>query len=264
MEKKGLDYYRQRRLEKHKQRQKRQIKQMGLIIGLFLFGTVTAIALMSKPSTARVENATAVKNVEHSKTKEHIVMASSGKVKLLLPIPSSKLTTLGYHEAFNPQALSLKPSGRRVNAKKLKTKAQLDRLKKRMDDLIYSLMWRGARSGPLNSAVDVGSKAGTLNYSPLSGKVVKIRNYNLYGRIPDKEIHILPDKAPDRHLVIIHMNDIKVKVGDRVTAGVTPIGRTRRLSTFIRQQLSDYSKDAGDHVHYQVNKLVNGVCHVET
>lgn len=260
MEKPNLDFYRTRRLEKTKQRQSKQLKNMGIAAAVTLLTLFVAIALFSKPSVVKIGAAASGTQPVHPQ--KHITMAKAGKLKLYLPIEKGKLTAIGFHEAFNPQSVVLKPQGKELNTKKMSKQKVLE-LKDRYDELLYSHMWRGARGGPMNSSIDVGAKAGTMTYSPIGGRVSQIRKYKLYGRIPDNEVHILPDGYNDRHLVIIHIDDIKVKAGDKVVSGITPIGRVRQLSRFFKQQLSDYSKEAGDHAHYQVNKIVNGKCHLE-
>lgn len=264
MEKKSIDFYRTRRLEKHKQRQSRQIRQLSLIASLLMLGIITIVILVSKPSVANIKTkTTTAKNTtgqEAIPPEKPVVMANQDSLKLFLPVKQSQLTAIGFHEAFNPQSVSLKPKGTEINAKDL-SKTKLIKIKKSTKGLIYSLMWRGARAGPLNSSVDIGSKPGTINHSPVSGRVFQVKKYSLYGRYPDNEVHILPEGYNDRHLVIIHIRDLQVKTGNKLVAGQTPIGRTQKFSAYFRQQLSDYSKDAGDHVHFQVNKLVNGKCH---
>lgn len=260
MEKPDLEFYRQRRLEKTKKRQANQFKKIGVIAGLALLALIVIASFFSKP--AIVKNSLAVAKIAKSHHKQKIVMAQNGNLKLYLPIAKNSVTAIGYHEAFNPQSVQLAPRGIEKNTKKMSRQKFLE-LKTKYEELIYSLMWRGFRGGPINSSVDVGAKAGTLTYAPISGRVAQIRKYKLYGRIPDNEVHILPEGYNDRHLVIIHINDLKVRAGDRVATGITPIGRVRQLSHFFKQQLSDYSKEAGDHAHYQINKLVNGKCHRE-
>ncbi len=260
MQNKDLEYYKQRRQEKRQQRQKKhnkQVMQLSLIAVFLVVGVFIAVALTSRPSVAKIDSTVSKKSVLMSD--EKIVIAESDGLKMLLPIPREKLTSIGYHEAFNPQSTTLKPRGKEINTKKM-TKQRLNELKHRFDKIIYSIMWRSGRSGPLNSSVDVGSKDGTLNFSPINGKVARIRKYKLYGRYPDVEIHLLPNDFRDRHVVAIHVGDVQVKVGDEVVAGVTPLGRTKRFSDYFKQQLSDYSKDLGNHIHFQVNKLVNGKC----
>jgi len=259
METPDLEFYRQRRLEKKKQRQASQIKQIGIAAAIAMFVITLVIVLISKPTIAKIGTPAKVAPSHH--LPEKIVMATSAGLKLYLPIAQSKLTAIGYHEAFSPQSVMLAPKGKEVNTKRaVKTLKGFLTLKSKYNTLIYSLMWRSNRSGPIRSSVDVGAKAGTMTYSPVGGKVVLIRKYKLYGRYPDFEVHILPDGFKDRHLIIIHVYDIKVKAGDRVVVGLTPVARITKFSKVFKQQLSDYSKEAGDHAHYQINKLVNGKC----
>jgi len=261
MKKPDLEFYKKRREERTKQRQLSQRRQLILVATIILFGLTLIAALISKTSVAKIRSTIAKKNNGASEKK--IVFAKSGSLMLYLPIARESLTTIGYHEAFNPRSFSLNPIGKEINAKRMSKNSVL-KLKSESKELIYSFMWRGARSGPINSSVDIGAKAGTLTYSPVSGKVDRIRKYKLYGRYPDNEVHIRPEGYSDRHIVIIHINDIKVRTGDKVVSGLTPIGRIRQLSMFFKQQLSDYSKESGDHSHYQINKIVkNGKCHIE-
>lgn len=259
MKKPNLEFYKKRRLEKRKQRQARQLKKTAVAAGITLLALIVIVSLLSKPAIVKVGSAVAKTSIRQSK--EKIVVAQAGDLKLYLPIPKSSLTTIGFHEAFNPQSMRLKPRGIEINTKKMSRQKFRELKAKYEEELFYSLMWRGPRSGPINSSIDVGAKGGTMTYSPISGRVSEVRKYKLYGRIPDNEVHILPEGYNDRHVVIIHIDDIRVKAGDRVVTGLTPIGRARQLSRFFKQQLSDYSKEAGDHAHYQVNKLVNGKCH---
>ena len=113
-------------------------------------------------------------------------------------------------------------------------------------------MWR-ARPGKPDTAADVGAKPGTTVISPVTGTVVKIKSYKLYGKWPDYEMHIQPDCLDNIDIVMIHLTEPSVKVGARVTAGVTPVAHVRKLSDKFTDQLEQYVKDGGDHVHLQVN-----------
>jgi hypothetical protein len=89
--------------------------------------------------------------------------------------------------------------------------------------------------------------------APLTGTVVKVKRYKLYGQHDDYELHIQPAGHPDIDCVIIHIDKLTVKPGDPVTAGVTPIGVVRKLSDRVDHQLGDYTRDGGDHIHVQLN-----------
>lgn len=108
----------------------------------------------------------------------------------------------------------------------------------------------------MDTAIDVGADAGTPVYAPLSGTVVLVKPYKLYGRIDDYEIHIQPDNHPDLDCVLIHVDDVLVQPGDEVEAGMTQLARVRDLSSVLDGiQLDDYdgSQHHGNHTHLQLN-----------
>ena len=80
-----------------------------------------------------------------------------------------------------------------------------------------------------------------------------VKPYRLYGRIDDFEIHIKPDAMPAADMVIIHVQDLVAREGDRVIGGVTPIAHVRLLHDDVNHQLAEYTGDPGDHVHIQLN-----------
>ncbi len=90
-------------------------------------------------------------------------------------------------------------------------------------------------------------------FSPVTGTVVKVKKYLLYGKWDDYELHIRPDGYPDLDIVMIHVTDVSAKPGDRVQAGETRIAAVRKVSDKFYVQLSSYTKGGGNHVHLQVN-----------
>ena len=113
-------------------------------------------------------------------------------------------------------------------------------------------MWR-SRPGQPDTAADVGAKPGQDVVSPVTGTVIKVKRYKLYGKWDDFEVHIQPDGYPNLDLVMIHIKDVVVAPGDRVVAGESRIAAIRKLSDKFYDQLSSYTKGGGDHVHMQVN-----------
>jgi biotin carboxyl carrier protein len=116
-------------------------------------------------------------------------------------------------------------------------------------------LWRQGRSGKPETAVDVGAGAGTAVISPVGGKVVHIRTYKLYGKYDDFEIHISPTTEPNLDVVLIHVSDVVVSVGDTVEAGITRVASVRRLSALTSMQIARYAGDGGNHAHLQVNRM---------
>ena len=116
-------------------------------------------------------------------------------------------------------------------------------------------MWRSNRRGAPDTAIDIGAPIGTQVRSPVTGRIVEIRPYKLYGEHDDFEIHISPEGWPELDLVMIHVEDLMVAEGDHVIGGVTPIARVRLLSDRVTPQLGQYVPGTGDHVHIQLNAV---------
>jgi len=187
------------------------------------------------------------------------IFASYGRLKLHLPVPVSKLTEIGFHQASYPWALRMKTPLKDAKASESNNHRGTSRDTSRQptgEDAVLVgkvlRMWR-ARPGQPDTAADVGGKPGTPVLSPVTGTVVKIKSYKLYGKWADYEMHIQPDGFDNLDIVMIHLTDLDVKVGARVTAGVTPVAHVRKLSDKFTDQLAQYVKGGGDHVHLQVN-----------
>ncbi len=117
-------------------------------------------------------------------------------------------------------------------------------------------LYRETDATPMDTSIDCGAKFGTTVYAPVTGEVVAVMNYDLYDEIPDVQIHIRPDANDDLDVVLLHQYDPQVKVGDHVTAGVTPISYVRDIAKDLTDvQLSFYTEpdDPGNHSHVQVN-----------
>ena len=103
------------------------------------------------------------------------------------------------------------------------------------------------------TAVDVGAKAGCAVLAPVDGVVECVESYSLYGSYPDQRVSIIPDGKAHLRAVVVHL-EATVTSGTRVRAGITELGRVRRLSQFFVSDLGRYyTGEEGDHVHMQVN-----------
>ena len=187
------------------------------------------------------------------------IFASYGKVKLRLPVAVNRLTEIGFHQASYAWALRMKTPLKDADPSKANKKRGTSRETSSQPTgenavLVGRVirMWR-TRPGKPDTAADVGGKPGTAVLSPVTGTVVKIKSYKLYGKWPDYEMHIVPDGHDNLDIVMIHLTELEVKVGDRVTAGVTKVAHIRKLSDKFTDQLAQYTRDGGDHVHLQVN-----------
>lgn len=187
------------------------------------------------------------------------IIANVGNLEIRLPVPLEELTEVGFHQASNnyaiPMETKLPTAGTDESKRRKSTGRDLSKQEDGPDAWLTGhvlRMWRN-RPGKPDTAVDVGAPAGASVYAPVSGTIVKIKTYSLYGKYNDYEIHIVPEGREDLDCVMIHVDDLSCEVGDTVVAGVTRIAAVRLLSNKISHQLGDYTKDGGDHVHVQVN-----------
>lgn len=187
------------------------------------------------------------------------IFASYRKLKLRLPVPVKRLTEIGFHQAAYAYALPMKtplPDAKLSSAGNRRgTHRDISEQPTGEDAVLVGKvlrMWR-PRPGRPDTAADVGAKPGTAVLSPVTGTVVKVKRYKLYGKWTDYEIHIQPDGYPQLDVVMIHVKNVSVKPGERVEAGLTRVAAVRKLSDKFYDQLGSYTKGGGDHVHLQVN-----------
>jgi murein DD-endopeptidase MepM/ murein hydrolase activator NlpD len=187
-------------------------------------------------------------------------LAQVGSTVLRLPIDPGQVTGVAFHQASGEAALhmtSLVPDADMALADQLKAIPPLATPADPADDIWDGCclrLWRSNRGGQPDSAVDTGADPGTPVWSPVSGTVVQVRPYLLYEKYDDFEIHIRPSGREDVDVVLIHLQDVRVKAGDRVKAGVTQLASVRQMSDKISIQLGGYTPNGGDHVHMQVNR----------
>jgi hypothetical protein len=166
---------------------------------------------------------------------------------LTLYVPALHVVTLGYHEASYPVALAMTPLGRcvhdynRYKFTKPPPTAGPD----------FIVMSSRGRPHPATSAVDVAMRAGTVILSPVTGRVASVRHYLLYGRTPDIRLAIWPEGRTKIQVVMEHLTDLRVRRGQQLFAGVTPIATPRILP--FSSQVNDYIGAGIPHIHVEVN-----------
>lgn len=190
------------------------------------------------------------------------LIARCGDLDLHSPIAPADLTGIMFHQASYEYGLLLETEipdadydtvaeNRTMRINHDQTSAGAEWL-----DAEALHLWRTTDSTELDTCIDVGALAGTTVYSPVDGTVVLVKDYMLYGELPDIEIHIQPDGYPDLDVVLIHTTDPVVKAGDRVEAGMTPISHVRNIDDFLTDvQLGFFTPEevGGNHTHLQVN-----------
>jgi hypothetical protein len=164
-----------------------------------------------------------------------------------LSVPVASPVCVCYHEASYDYALPLHPFGRLLrdyNPTKFPNDGATT------DGPGYVIMSSRGRSTPATSAVDVVTRMGAEFRSPVSGEVTKVKPYRLYGKYPDVEVMIRPDADFRYRVVMIHLAHVRVHVGERIVAGVTPLGVARPLP--FSSQIDYYVAGHRPHVHLQI------------
>jgi hypothetical protein len=162
--------------------------------------------------------------------------------------PSSDVLLVGYHEASRAGALGLTPVGQG------RSNDNTTRFTLPPDDATgtpYHVMSSRGRVLPPTSAVDIVLRDDDPVRSPVDGVVTEVRPYALYGTHPDTRVEIRPDDARHLRLVMIHVDDVQVARGDRVTAGETVLAGTANRFPFA-SHVDRYLDERWPHVHVEV------------
>lgn len=194
------------------------------------------------------------------------MLANYRSLYLRLPVDPGSITQVAFHQASGDKALhmtSLVPDADMTQAAKLKrTPVGGDASGTDGSGESTSIwngavlrLWRSNRSGKPDTAADVGAEPGTTVYAPVTGTVLAVRPYKLYNKYDDYEIHIKPDGWADIDVVLIHVDKVSVKAGDRVLGGVSRLATVRKMSNRVTLQLGGYTRNGGDHVHFQLNRV---------
>jgi hypothetical protein len=176
--------------------------------------------------------------------------ARFGDRNLLLPVSAAEATIIAYQPVSDTRAVALTPVGQRVNVN------GLVRFFRRLFSGTPSVRYYqlpGADNAPTTSVL-VGAQPDTPVTSPVSGVVVRVREYLLFGRYDDVQIDIRPEEMGGTLITILFISDPAVTPGTRVEAGKTLLGKVRRCPEEIGKILAAYTHDSGSHVHMQVSE----------
>lgn len=176
------------------------------------------------------------------------VFANVHGLSLQLPYPSP--IAIAFHEATRPEALALDPVGRLLgNDNPTKFSPGED-----APGPEYRVLSSRGRPRPATSAVDIVLPDGSLAAAPVSGEVVEVREYALYGTLRDWRVVIEPDGHPDLHVVLIHLHEPRVRVGDRVEGGRSPVAVVRLLP--MASHVDTHTEGSHPHLHLEVKPAV--------
>ena len=194
------------------------------------------------PST---DQSASAEPVEDRSAQDWPVFAHVGELQLILPNPGAK--AVAYHQASYPDALPLVPVGHLLK----NYAGHLFHAPQDTPGPRYIVQpQRTGRTTRATTAVDIVAPDDMDIYAPVTGTVVKVKRYKLYGQYPDIEVEIKPDDQSGYRVVMIHLDDVAVQDGDHVSATLDPIG-TPRVFPF-HSVVNDYVGGGDPHVHLEV------------
>lgn len=173
------------------------------------------------------------------------VIASADGVELATSSAATRM--VGYHQAGSRRALALHPRGSPLSNRNVGRYSAPPPT----PGLDYAILWNRRRGTHPTSAADLAMVRNHPVPSPVSGTVERVRSYALYGRYPDLMVTIVPEGAPDRKVVVMHLDVTTVKPGDQVVAGHTPIAKRARRLPFP-SQIDKLAGQGTVHVHTEV------------
>lgn len=170
---------------------------------------------------------------------------------------SDEVVLVGFHEAAGPGPLPLTPE--RVvedhNAGAEKPSPAGTSAGETDVDLVV-LPSRGRAAQP-TTAIDLAVPEGQPILSPVTGTVITVDRYALYGQHQDQIIRIAPDGRPDLAVKMMHLTGPSVQVGQRVVAGQTPIAAGAQRFPFpsqIDRLTEERDGSVGPHVHMELER----------
>lgn len=155
-----------------------------------------------------------------------LLFAKIGNVDFHLP--GRRPEYVGFHQASNPSVLPFTRWGAPLS------------------EFLASRSRGTHRAG----AVDIPMPPGDEVYAPVSGRVVETKRYALYGKYTDEMLRIVPDGDTRMLTTVLHVENMRVKPGDRIVAGQTVIADGARKFPFW-SQVDGYSGRPWGHVHIE-------------
>ena len=220
-----------------------------MAVSLVLVVTLLLTAFGSPSQPARMETTAATTATGASGLPLAQIVATSGPLRIQLPIAQTRVTALGYHGG-GEGALRLEPLGRRGNQGLLGRIRELILGESSASPTWYQLP--GGR-GHATSSLAVGAAPGTDAFAPVDGTVVGIRDVFVNGRRHGARVEIQPASTPSLVVTVTRLRpDPALTVGSPVIAAKTRIGTVLDLSRVERMALARYTQDAGNHLSVEV------------
>ena len=227
----------QRRRARERRRdhiRRRRAVALVVLVALIILAVWAAYAIPGATPARVPQNASRSAFDQAPAGTAEVIVASVEGVDILLPVAREATTAVAFHPVENANSVAFTPAG----------------------GVKYHLMsGDGADRSSATAGLDVGAVPGAAVVSPVDGKVTAVKQYQLLGRYTDTEIDIQFASDPSLLLVMTHLAHTSVHLGDTVLHGETPLGAVRGFPSGLKQALSQYTTDAGDHVQLAVLRV---------
>ncbi|MBW3665855.1 MAG: M23 family metallopeptidase [Actinobacteria bacterium] len=165
--------------------------------------------------------------------------------------PSADPVRIGFHEAAYRTAVGMIPLGRAL-ANDNGGKYQLPPLTP--TDQQYLVLSSRGRPHHATSAVDIVMRPGEPVRSVVTGMVVEVKPYMLYGVHPDAMIRIRSVEDNGKIVTMLHVTGTRVHVGQQVLAGETIVADSATSFPFLSQIDYYLGGEPHPHVHVEVKR----------
>lgn len=241
---------------KHKPRavRKRRLRLLGAVALLLVVAvtwTVVADASSKGPAAPEATAADTTATAVASGGTPHPVFGRVEGKNLILPVPADETSIIAYHAVSDEDSVALEPLGERVNGNLVAR--GVERVVSGTSDIRYHVLENKGRVVTETGAVDIGAPAGTEVVSPVTGEVVSVKSYKLYGKYDDYQVDIRPKSASDIIVSLLLVASPQVHIKQSVEAGKTVIGAVREPVPELAERLTPLTGDSGSHIHLQVS-----------
>jgi murein DD-endopeptidase MepM/ murein hydrolase activator NlpD len=178
-----------------------------------------------------------------------VELATYGELRVITE--GSRVELVSFHESSSGAALPFTSTHALISANPAVASDAPD------DDAPVVVLPTRQRPGGPTSAIDLAMTPGEQVVAPISGEVVAVDDFSLYGRTPDVIVKIRSSADPSVVLRAVHLVDPLVKVGDTVEGGVTPMAAEARQLPFESQMdrfTAAHRGQPAPHVHFEMRR----------
>lgn len=224
----------------------------AVMFALAMVALIATIVSSRASSTPLLDDNTmsAARAMATTQLPKQVPLASAGDLQLMLPIFEHEVSAIGYHPVSDDNVVSLVPTGSQANTSLISRAVNL--VLPDGEGPLYFLMGEGSGAGNVTASIDIGAAAGSVIYAPVDGTVAGIKSYQAKGKCEDTEIRIQPRSQSRFQVIMTHVDNTSISLGQPVKAGVSRLGAVRSMDACMAQALGRYTYDNGNHLHMQV------------